>query len=122
MKSDMGAILDLLFAQSEQEIRKASRDYIDDIVLRAKDENLFGSYYNEVMTLIEVGWCEPSETRASLFLSTGRATATLVGKAVFESGGIAKMRVVHGIVEEYFPRYAAKELEAAWSGIGPWRA
>jgi hypothetical protein len=65
-------------------------------------------------------WTEPNEDRASLWLGSGRGEAVAVGKEINAASGFGGMQAMYRMVEEYHPRFAARELSAAWSGIGDW--
>ena len=77
-----------------------------------------------VMRLLRAngGWLEPNEARASRFLGKGKAEARSVGADLDRLFGYPGMAAVHDVIDELLPDGAARELEAAWDGIGDWHS
>lgn len=71
--------------------------------------------------LVRVGYKPLSDTRSSsLFLNSGRQRAREIGEELNRIGGNEQMLMAHAYVSERLGWIAARQLEAAWGGIGEW--
>jgi len=71
--------------------------------------------------LVEIGRKVPQDRySASWFLSSARGRAREIGARLNELGGIDRMLAAHESVRQALGGVAARELEAAWGGIGEW--
>jgi len=79
----------------------------------------FAPYTDE---LIRIGRKFPPDTQsASHFLNIANDETRKLGQQLHNTGGLRAMLLVHQRIRESLGTTAARELEAAWNGIGDWR-
>lgn len=129
------ADLDLLFEMSqvrqdhEKNKRAVLKDLMTSVVIKGHKLQFMNTVTGDIIDFTDWftrlivangGWTEPTEERASLFLSTGRKEAVKVGGEIHDMYGIEGMRTMYSLIDEYLPLYSARELSAAWHRVGDW--
>lgn len=80
-----------------------------------------GGLVDLVGYLVQIGRKFPADDwSASHFLGQARHRARQIGEELNETGGIKLMLAAHEVVGSQLGSGAARELEAAWDGIGEW--
>ncbi len=109
------------------------RDIVEGLMARQPKDGVFlladddgkpiGDVTGFVMRLLAAngGWLEANAARSSRFLTAGKLAARDVGTELDKLYGLEGMAAVCEIIDELLPD-AGYELEAAWAGIGDWKA
>jgi hypothetical protein len=84
------------------------------------------SIHDLIERLIEIGRKEVADSRSSShFLDEARAETEEIGQRLNELGGVdglELMQTAHATVQSRLGGIPARELEAAWGGIGEWQS
>lgn len=113
-------------AEMREIFRKAQEEERKNVQLAAEaNERILEKYPADIKSLInelvEVGRKYPPDRQsASRYLNTARSSARDIGQSLYEKGGNELMLMAHAKVRAALGGVAARELEAAWGGIGEW--
>jgi hypothetical protein len=95
------------------------------VIIRVPKNNLPDSPDSDdlIHELVEIGKVSPgtAPNGGSHFLKQANGRAREIGQSLSELGGLDLMVAARGAIQSWLGRSAARELEAAWTGVGEWQ-